>query len=521
MRMFEDVKKSLKRVKDEQKEFEGNSTLRQVLRELDREEARYDLLCTMQYTYSLPREYIDKTIAYYRRKKPSTAAFYSYVQWQNEEEYIELFETKSEERIKKEAEKQRRVEKRLQEVKRDLSRVTLEEERLARSAYNIEDHSIDDTIQLIDIYERMGDHKEAATIAEKIGLTEEAIRINERRKWFTKAAEIAEREGMLERALEDFELDNKYVRAGEVAVRIANEKRAARKSILSCLFGNQEYSTEEKKYIERAVENFAKDDGWHDTALELAEQVYPLERLIELYDECKGPYETIDFAMRKQAFGSALKVCENHGFYEIALGIATKAGNKKKAALYKKIIALKEHGDDAYNLEKAIEKIDRRTDEETLQYVEGKLRTQARALGYSVPNNEETEREAQEKHKKRRESGYNIVERGITYATKRLCDIRDAFVAEGAFEAIKFACGVDTTGQLARKAAVAVLTATGLGSPYAMYQLYNASQVETAPSAYEITAEPQKYEVQQKYEAAKAMTTQATQTQKISRGCGQ
>ena len=68
------------------------------------------------------------------------------------------------------------------------------------------------------------------------------------------------------------------------------------------------------------------------------------------------------------------------------------------------------------------------------------------------------------------------ISKGISYSRKLLYDIRDAFVAEGAFEAIKFACGVDTTGQLIKKAGFAVVAATGISSPFAAYQVYTTAQ---------------------------------------------
>ncbi len=522
------VKKHLDGIREAQKSFEGNKVLREVFNELDNEEAKYSFLGSIQQIYSLPREYVERTITYYKKHDPKTAAFYAYLDRKDEWEYMELFEARSEKTIKKEARKQRQIEKRLKEAEREYYPLTEEEQRKSKEEYNSKELSIDEAVQLIDIYERRKDGwgaAKAAEIAQSLGLVDEGIKINVRRRWFKEAAKIEEEIGLLEQAMNDYDLDNEHDKAGQIALRIADEKRNRRGGLLR-LLGSKEYNNEEKKYVVKAIEYLSRDSDWHDTALELAEQVLSLEKRIDLNIECRGPYDGVGYAIDRNAIDRALEICENHRFYDMGLYIATKTGNKKKAAVYKKIIALKEHGDDVYELEKAIERANKRTDEETMRYVEEELKTQARALGCSVPDEEEIEREAQEKHKKRRESGDNVVERCITYATKRFYEIRDAFVAEGMFEAIKFSCGVDTTGQLARKAAVAVLTATGLSSPYAMYQLYNAPQAEVAPSAYEIAAEPPKYEparyeVQQKYEAAKVITKQAAQTQKMTRGCGQ
>ena len=136
-------------------------------------------------------------------------------------------------------------------------------------------------------------------------------------------------------------------------VEIANE-------IVDSVMG-QESS---KKYLEKAVNHFIQDRNWKDTAVELAEQILSVDQQVKVYLECHGPYEAITYAAEKKAYTAALEICEDHGFYDVGLGIATKVGNKKKAVLYGKILALQEHGDDVDDLERAIEKVKNRSEKD-------------------------------------------------------------------------------------------------------------------------------------------------------------
>src|SRR3989338_754088 len=273
-RKMSDGQKSLiDSTQKDQKDFEGNRVLRQIFQELERDEAKFEFLAYMQHHYSLPGEYIERTIAYYKKQKPSTAAYYSYLDNQDENVYIDLFDMRSEQQIKKDAVQERRIEEKLKEVGRTFKPLTEEEKARSCHNYTIDELSIDEAIEMIDIYERRESgcgSKKAAELALDAGLIEEAIRINERREWFKEAGEIAESEGMLERALEEYELAKEYdfnihVMAGQVAVKIANKKRDARKGFFS--IGSRQYNAEEKKYLEKAVNHFIQDRNWKDTAV--------------------------------------------------------------------------------------------------------------------------------------------------------------------------------------------------------------------------------------------------------------
>ena len=516
-RKMSDGQKSLiDSTRKDQKDFEGNRVLRQIFQELERDEAKFEFLAYMQHHYSLPGEYIERTIAYYKKQKPSTAAYYSYLDNQDENVYIDLFDMRSEQQIKKDAVQERRIEEKLKEVGRTFKPLTEEEKARSGHNYTIDELSIDEAIEMIDIYERRESgwgSKKAAELALDAGLIEEAIRINERREWFKEAGEIAESEGMLERALEEYELAKEYdfnihVMAGQVAVKIANKKRDARKGFFS--IGSRKYNAEEKKYLEKAVNHFVQDSNWNDTAVELAEQILSVEQQVKVYLECHGPYEAITYAAEKKAYTAALEICEDHGFYDVGLGIATKVGNKKKAVLYGKILALREHGDDVDDLERAIEKVKNRSEKETMNYVQSRL---------SIDSSEETQDPRTEQAYRENERVRSGISNGLAYAKRVTYEIRDAFLAEGAFEAIKTLCGVDTTSQLVKKAAAVVLTATGLSSPYAAYHMYSTLQ---QPETSQVVAEAPKLEyaqIQEVNPTTQTMQYTIKEVKTMRRGC--
>ncbi len=516
-RMYEGVVKHFAFLKKEQKRFDGNRVLREILQELDREEARFSFLGAMQLRYALPGEYVERTIEYYKKHNPTDAAFYAYLDRQNEYEYLELFAMKSEHHAREEMIMQKRIEKRLNEVRREYAPLTQEEQKKNRTDYNFEELSIEEAIERIDIYERRGDGwgaSEAAKIALKIDLPEEAIRIHERRKDFKDAAEIAESEGLLERALEDYELDRfEHARAGQVARRIANEKRDARiKRKRFSFLSKTEYNKEEKKYLKRAVQNFARDSNWHDSAFELAESIYSIEERVRLHDECEGPYNALEYAITQKAVTMALEICDNHGFYEYGLLIATQAAQKKKAATYGKIIALKQYGDNKYTLEEEIEKANKRTDQETVQYV-------ASLLGEEIPEDKRfRKKDGTAKYEPIAKGVESTAEAIVNYSRKYVHDLIDRIIVEGAHEAIKEALGVKTTGQLIKKAVAVVLTATSLSSPYAAYHLYNTSQQSETS---QVVSEAQKPEVQEVNPTTQTVQYKTKEVKTIQRGCGQ
>ncbi len=502
------VKERFAEMRAKREQFTATTELREVLPQLYTDEARATLIETLAYKYNIPSEYVQQAVNHYIATDNGKAQWLTYLETNNEKEFVQVGKQLGW-KIRKEFDEQDAKRDAIQgRVAKPTRNLSSEEYELAKKEIDVTQLETDEALYIIDLWEQINRIEEAANGALQIGVPILAIDIYERHGMYLEdAAKRAEQAGMLERAINDYEASSKYEKAGEIAENLATQKRTERqktRGIQSMLYEAlaDSYTPEEKKLIERAITNYEKA-GWTEQAVSLAERINDPERVVSIYENAGKAEDAAEYALKKGMTKKFLEICEKEGHYEVAEGIAKETQQKDRALLYEKIDAIIKYG---HNMDLYKERKQFFLDLESM-------------TAESSNNDKESDAKGERRSKRtEQERGEQDV---LNYCRRRISELRDCILVEGTFEAIKMACGVDTTAQLVKKAATVVLTVTGLSSPYAVYQMYNTSQQpETSQVAYE-APKPKYVQTQEVSPTTQTAQYETKEVKTMRKGCGQ